>query len=163
MSGRLAFGDDHRSISGGLGNSTRLLGVVDLLNQCCRYFLREILCARVVLGDGALQMLNAQLHGRERILYLMRNLLCHFAPRTFALRFCQQGSASLQFSDHLVVFGNECSDFVIALPFDGLVLPRQFHDRNKYLNNFCSGVVQFLQLQPLFLQHILVLPCAGSY
>ena len=33
MSGRLAFGDDHRSISGGLGNSTRLLGVVDLLNQ----------------------------------------------------------------------------------------------------------------------------------
>ena len=63
--------------------------MINLFHQCFCHIRRQFFHIRRLAVICFLQILNAQLHGRQRIFDFMCNLPRHFPPGTFPFTFCQ--------------------------------------------------------------------------
>ena len=69
----------------------------------------------------ALQVLYAQLHGREWVFDLVRYLTGHLPPCRFTLALGEFGGTVFQLSYHFIVLSYQRSYFIFALPFYRLI------------------------------------------
>ena len=72
-------------------------------------FLRRVWHVLLALRMQALQLLDGQFHGRERVVYLMRDLPCHGAPCPFALGFGESLRRILHLVHQRVVLLYQCA------------------------------------------------------
>ena len=88
---------------------------IDLFNQIFGYPFKKSVIMLIPFLFCFLQILYVEFHWCERILNLVCNLFGHIAPCRFTFRPGQQFSAFGQFNNLVIVFLNQCANFIFGL------------------------------------------------